>query len=167
MMSGRATAAALGRGVWRSGVARAVTGAVPKFGGRSAPQRAGFSARGVAIYTKTGDKGRSSLFTGERRRKDDAVFQALGDIDELTVAIGVAREHCSRDPAVQTLVDRLTEVQCRLLDVGSYVATPPPAAGAGGPELDGKLRVRLLSAASVLPLSRGDSCSDNAPHSLP
>jgi hypothetical protein len=39
------------------------------------------------------------------------VFQALGDIDELTVAIGVAREYCSRDPALKTLVARLTEIQ--------------------------------------------------------
>jgi hypothetical protein len=42
------------------------------------------------------------------------VFQALGDVDELTVAIGVAREYCSCDPALKTLVARLTEIQLAL-----------------------------------------------------
>lgn len=43
------------------------------------------------VYTKTGDAGQSSLFNQERRAKDDDLFHALGDIDELNAHVGVAR----------------------------------------------------------------------------
>lgn len=76
------------------------------------------------MYTKTGDKGTSSLYNGTRASKTDAVFAALGDTDELNAAIGLAREHCAELSDVGSLVDQLVVIQSRLLDAGSAIATP-------------------------------------------
>lgn len=100
---------------------------------RSAP--AAGLARGVKVYTKTGDAGTSSLFNGERRPKDDVVFAALGDTDELNAAIGLARAHCellslpsgaltAGELIIGGMLPQLDLVQSRLLDVGSAIATP-------------------------------------------
>jgi cob(I)alamin adenosyltransferase len=45
------------------------------------------TVRRFKIYTKTGDKGTSSLYNGNRSAKDDAVFMALGDTDDLNNAV--------------------------------------------------------------------------------
>lgn len=82
----------------------------------------GAGTRRYRVYTRTGDKGESSLYNGERRTKDDEFFMALGDVDELNACIGLAREY----GAVGSIgiEEQLVEIQSRLLDVGSAIATP-------------------------------------------
>ncbi|VDP85453.1 unnamed protein product [Schistosoma mattheei] len=89
--------------------------------------------RTVKIYTRTGDNGTSSLFTGERRPKNDPVFDALGTVDELACCIGLAsahiHDHISRQlPGydVLTVLKQLEQIQCRLLGMSSSIATPLP-----------------------------------------
>ncbi|GLE06692.1 hypothetical protein PINS_up016086 [Pythium insidiosum] len=81
------------------------------------------SSRGMKVYTKTGDKGTSQLFSGERRSKSDDVFNALGDTDELNAQIGVAIE-CARLAKNEYLPPKLEMIQSRLFDLGACVATP-------------------------------------------
>ncbi|KAG5189201.1 cobalamin adenosyltransferase-domain-containing protein [Tribonema minus] len=74
------------------------------------------------LYTRTGDKGSSSLFSGERRSKADPTFHAIGVTDELNSVTGVARQYCLM--AGNGLELLLEDIQSRLLDVGAAIATP-------------------------------------------
>jgi len=75
------------------------------------------------VYTKTGDKGTSSLYNMKRLSKDDDHFHALGDTDELNGQLGMAREFCLQAGHVE-LEGYISEIQSRLFDVGACVATP-------------------------------------------
>ena len=45
----------------------------------------------MSVYTKTGDKGLTSLYTGERVEKNSLRVQVYGAIDEADSALGLAR----------------------------------------------------------------------------
>jgi cob(I)alamin adenosyltransferase len=57
----------------------------------------------MKIYTRRGDAGQTSLFTGERAPKDEARLQALGSIDELVAHLGLARAETESDGLRQRL----------------------------------------------------------------
>jgi cob(I)alamin adenosyltransferase len=74
------------------------------------------------IYTKTGDHGTAALYNGQRRAKDDDVFHALGDVDELNSAIGVAQDFCTSGQ--QQLQQQVRQVCCRAFNgVSSHSCT--------------------------------------------
>jgi len=81
-----------------------------------------FLMKKSSVYTRTGDEGFSCLYTGERRRKDDTYFRVLGLIDKVNTTIGLARQYCLQDN--NQLESQLKDIQIRLFEIGSAIATP-------------------------------------------
>jgi cob(I)alamin adenosyltransferase len=78
------------------------------------------------VTTRGGDRGESSLFNGERRVKDDAVFEALGDLDELISWIGLVKAEIRADESVSfpDMEDQFTDIQRTLMRLSAEIATP-------------------------------------------
>jgi cob(I)alamin adenosyltransferase len=72
----------------------------------------------MKIYTKTGDQGETGLVGGTRVRKDDALVDVLGNLDELNSAIGIALTH-ALPPLVQA---RLSHTQHAIFEAGAEMA---------------------------------------------
>lgn len=71
------------------------------------------------IYTKTGDKGETSLFDNKRVPKDDIRVESYGTIDELGSWIGLAK-HYVKD---EEMYNMLEDIQNKLFTVASSLAT--------------------------------------------
>jgi len=74
------------------------------------------------IYTRTGDAGETGLVDGSRLPKSAPRLAAIGDVDELNSAIGVALTH---DMAADARA-MLGRIQNELFDLGADFATPGP-----------------------------------------
>ena len=75
----------------------------------------------MKIYTKTGDKGETSLYGGKRLQKDDLRIESYGTVDELNAHVGLLREgdiHDDYDAILQ-------QIQIELFNIGSHLASSP------------------------------------------
>ena len=75
----------------------------------------------MKIYTKTGDKGKTSLFGGTRVPKYDLRIEAYGTVDELNSYIGLLRDQKIDNHTSKSLL----KIQNELFTIGSMLATPP------------------------------------------
>jgi cob(I)alamin adenosyltransferase len=77
------------------------------------------------IYTRTGDSGETGVVTGERLPKTHPRIVAIGDVDELNAAIGMALAAVKTDE----LRGMLLAIQNDLFDLGADLATPKTLKG--------------------------------------
>jgi len=75
----------------------------------------------MKVYTKTGDKGTTSLYGGVKVSKDNIRIEVYGTVDELNSAIGLIR--CSEIGHIYN--EQLIQVQKNLFHIGAELATPP------------------------------------------
>ena len=85
------------------------------------------------IYTRGGDKGRTSLGDGSRVAKHDLRVEAYGTVDEANAAVGLARLHAEGEADAM-----LARIQNDLFDLGADLCRPENIARekkAGAPPL--------------------------------
>ena len=84
------------------------------------------------IYTRGGDKGETSLGTGQRVPKYALRVEAYGTVDEANATVGMARLHTEGEADVM-----LSRIQNDLFDLGADLCTPET----GGEKAHGALRI--------------------------
>jgi len=106
----------------------------------------------LKIYTKTGDKGTTSLIGGTRVLKSNLRIEAYGTLDELNSHIGLCHDLLG-DDSLKTI---LRTIQDRLFTIGSSLACDP--------EKEPKMRIPDLKEEDVVLL---ESEMDKMNESLP
>lgn len=76
------------------------------------------------LYTRKGDAGWTNLYNEMWILKSEPVYEAIGDVDELNSALGLARSFVPDGDALADLAQQLEALQGWLLDVGSALCTP-------------------------------------------
>jgi cob(I)alamin adenosyltransferase len=93
----------------------------------------------MKIYTKTGDKGQTSLIGGTRVPKHHIRIEAYGTVDELNSWMGVLRDTIDSAQTKELII----EIQDRLFTIGSILASDPEKSKMKLPELQAEDITRL------------------------
>ncbi|WP_453991009.1 cob(I)yrinic acid a,c-diamide adenosyltransferase [Bacillus nitroreducens] len=80
----------------------------------------------MKIYTKTGDKGTTSLVYGQRVSKNDIRVEAYGTCDEANsmIGLGLSHLHATTFEGKDEVEQVFKKVQTTLFHVGAELATP-------------------------------------------
>jgi len=82
----------------------------------------------MKLYTRTGDDGKTGLFSGDRVGKDHPRIEAYGTVDELNACLGLVISGIDgNDEASEKLRASLLAIQSRSFDLGADLATPEGA----------------------------------------
>ena len=81
----------------------------------------------MKVYTRTGDKGETSLYSGDRVAKNSPSIEAIGDLDELNANLGLVLSFIPDLSDLYPLKKQLIWIQHALFDAGAAVATPHTA----------------------------------------
>ncbi len=80
----------------------------------------------MAIYTKTGDRGETSLANGQRVTKTDVRIEAYGTVDELNSWVGALRASLrQQEDGLPSLDVQLERVQNKLFNLGAALSEAP------------------------------------------
>ncbi len=77
----------------------------------------------MKIYTRTGDKGSTGLFGGDRVSKDHLRIEAYGTVDETNSMIGLGRSFLPNE-GYNEIEEMLHRIQSELFVLGADLATP-------------------------------------------
>lgn len=84
------------------------------------------------LYTKTGDKGQTSLLGGKKVPKSHLRIESYGNVDELNAFIGLLKDHPEVEPRIS---NQFYWIQENLFSIGSLLATEPGFSGFKLPEV--------------------------------
>ena len=76
----------------------------------------------MKVYTKGGDKGRTSLIGGERVLKTDCRVEAYGTVDELIAFTALLADKLASDDKFTAIVGQLRRVESQLMSVAALLA---------------------------------------------
>lgn len=100
------------------------------------------------IYTKTGDKGQTSLIGGTRVPKYHLRIETYGTVDELNSYIGLVNDVCEW-PEVKSI---LKNIQDQLFTLGSHLAADPETNQMKLPEINAGIITEMEQAIDAMDL---------------